>query len=316
MKILLQQKSGLGNQLFQYAAALYFAQLYTAELEIIQEPLELAVSYGHPRSFLLTKFSITAPVRHRSSRDRLFCSTAAHKRTIVEFARRITGTQVYKPHFETDWLFLSSLPVDSQTRTIYLNGYFQAYQYPTSVDQDLRKHLTLRNAPTGRNAETLGQIQQCEYPVSIHVRRGDYTTIYGGRDVLPLSYYQNSIQRIRQSIPSPTFFVFSDDIAFCKENLPSSENYVFVDHNGETEAHEDLRLMSACRHHIIANSTFSWWGAWLNPNSDKLVLTPDRWLDPNVPSPDLLPPTWHRIPTEGHVTSIQSAFSADNLTRT
>ncbi len=99
---------------------------------------------------------------------------------------------------------------------------------------------------------------------------------------------------------NPTFFVFSDDIAFCRENLPASEDYVFVDHNGETEAHEDLRLMSVLPG-ITSSRTaaFSWWGAWLNPNSDKIVLTPDRWLDPNVPSPDLLPPSWQRIPTEG-----------------
>jgi len=316
MKILLRQKSGLGNQLFQYAAGLYFAQRYAAELEIIQEPKELAVSYGHPRPFLLTKFSITAPVRHHGRRDRLFCSTAVHKRPLAHFARRIARTQVYRPHFETDWLFLSSLPVVSQTKAIYLDGYFQAHQYPTTVEPNLREHLALRDVPTGRNAEMLRQIQQCEFPVSIHVRRGDYTTIYGGRDALPMSYYQNSIQRIRQSISRPTFFVFSDDIAFCKENLPPSKNYVFVDHNDETEAHEDLRLMSSCRHHIIANSTFSWWGAWLNPNSDKLVLVPDRWLDPNVPCPNLLPPTWHRIPTEYQTDGIQSDPSADDLTRT
>jgi hypothetical protein len=121
-----------------------------------------------------------------------------------------------------------------------------------------------------------------------------------------MTYYANSIRQIYRSIRHPTFFVFSDDIPFCKEHLPTDENYVFVDHNGETEAHEDLRLMSSCRHHIIANSTFSWWGAWLNPNPAKLVLAPDRWLDPKVPHSDLFPPAWHRVSVEDRIQSENS----------
>jgi hypothetical protein len=306
MKILLRQKSGLGNQLFQYAAGLYFAERYAAELEIIQESQELAVSYGHPRPFLLTKFSITTPVRQRSGWDRLLCSTAKWKLPFANFARDITGTQIYKPRFESDWIFLSTLPITSKTRSIYLDGYFQTHQYPGIVEERLRDELTLRNAPAGANAEVLNQIQSCESSVSLHVRRGDYTTIYSGRDVLPMTYYANSIRQIYRSIRHPTFFVFSDDIPFCKEHLPTDENYVFVDHNGETEAHEDLRLMSSCRHHIIANSTFSWWGAWLNPNPAKLVLAPDRWLDPKVPHSDLFPPAWHRVSVEDRIQSENS----------
>lgn len=297
MKILLRQKSGLGNQLFQYAAGLHFAQHYAAELEIIQEPQELAVSYGHPRLFLLTKFSITAPVRQRSRWDRLLCSTAAHKRPLAELARRITGSLAYKPHFETDWTFLPTLPVSATTRAIYVDGYFQSYKYADAIEDQLRRELTLRDAPACKNVEALDQIQSCELPVSLHVRRGDYTSVYGGRNALPMSYYKNAILRMRELVRHPVFFVFSDDIDFCREHLPAGEEYVFVDHNDQMEAQEDLRLMSSCRHHIIANSSFSWWGAWLNPNA-KIVLAPDRWLDPNVPCPDLIPPLWQRIATE------------------
>jgi hypothetical protein len=316
MKILLRQKSGLGNQLFQYAAAMYFAERYAAELEILQEPQELAVSHGHPRPFLLSKFSITAPVRQRNRWDRLLCSTAAHKQPLANLARHITGTETYKPHFETDWSFLPTLPVSSKTRAIYLDGYFQVYTYAETIEQQLRKELILHDAPAGRNAEVVDQIRSCESPVSVHVRRGDYTTIYGGRDALPMTYYENSIRRIRQLTPSPVFFVFSDDVAFCREHLPAGEDYIFIDHNAQRDAHEDLRLMSSCRHHIIANSSFSWWGAWLNPNPDKFVLAPDRWLDPTVPCPDLIPPRWQRIATGTLVVSTENKSSADRLTRT
>jgi hypothetical protein len=295
MKILLQQKSGLGNQLFQYAAGLYFAGRHAATLEIIRESEERAVSFGHPRPFLLSKFCITAPVRQRSGWDRLLCSTASYKRFVAVPARSISRTHLYKPDFRTDWLFVPELPVAS-AKKIYIDGYFQAHQYAQSNESRLRSELTLRDAPAGKNLETSKQIRACQSSVSLHVRRGDYTKIYGGRDALPVTYYQNAIETMREHAGNPTFFVFSDDIAFCRENLPAGPRYIFVDHNSQTEAHEDLRLMSSCQHHIMANSSFSWWGAWLNPNPDKIVLVPDRWLDPNVAHTDLLPPSWQRIP--------------------
>lgn len=315
MKILLQQKSGLGNQLFQYAAGLYFAQRHNATLEIIRESEERAVSFGHPRPFLLSKFRITAPVRQRSGWDRTLCSTASYKQPVSLPARLLSSTHLYKPDFHTDWLFVPELPVTSSTKNIYVDGYFQAHQYAKTVEKQLRSELTLRDAPAGKNFDALNQIRASEFPVSLHVRRGDYTAIYGGRDALPVAYYQNAIEAMLEYAFDPTFFVFSDDIAFCRENLPAGPRYIFVDHNGQADAHEDLRLMSSCRHHIMANSSFSWWGAWLNPNPDKVVLVPDRWLDPNVPHTDLLPPSWKRIATTSPDSSLSST-SEDSLIRT
>ena len=295
MKILLRQKSGLGNQLFQYAAGLYFARKYGATLEVIREPEERASSFGHPRPFLLPKFCITSTTRERNGRDRLLCSTAGYKSPLAKTARLLTGTRIHKPRFESDWVYVPELPVTSSTKNIYLDGYFQAHQYAAGVEQHLRSELNLCQAPGGRNLAIFQQIQESNEPISLHVRRGDYTKIYGGRDALPMAYYENAIEAVGGFCIDPTFFVFSDDIAFSRENLPRGPRYVFVDHNHEAEAHEDLRLMSSCRHHIIANSSFSWWGAWLNPNADKIVISPDRWLDPNVPHPDLIPPSWQRI---------------------
>jgi hypothetical protein len=263
---------------------------------VIREPEERAVSFGHPRPFLLPKFCITTTTRERNDRDLLLCSTAGYKSPLAKTARLLTGTRLHKPDFHTDWIFLPELPVTPSTKNIYLDGYFQAHQYSATIEQQLRSELTLCQAPTGRNLQTFDQINSSTSPVSLHVRRGDYTTIYGGRDALPVSYYENAIAAIHESVADPTFFVFSDDIVFCRQNLPAGPRYIFVDHNAQTEAHEDLRLMSSCHHHIIANSSFSWWGAWLNPSPDKIVLTPDRWLDPKVPHTDLLPPSWRRIP--------------------
>jgi hypothetical protein len=94
---------------------------------------------------------------------------------------------------------------------------------------------------------------------------------------------------------NPTYFVFSDEIDSARECLPKLERMVFVNHNSEDAAHEDLRLMSGCRHHIIANSSFSWWGAWLNPHTDKIVYYPNRWFHLNPTLPDLIPPAWRSI---------------------
>jgi hypothetical protein len=298
MRILLRQKSGLGNQLFQYAAGLYFAKRYSGTLEILREPEERAVSFGQPRPFLLSKFSISAAVRSFSAVDLLLCSNAWAKRPVAGAARWVTRTGLYSPPFETDWIHIKELPVEPGMKRVYLNGYFQAHQYAAAVEDQLRRELVLREAASGKNLEVLDRIQSCDAPVSLHVRRGDYTKIYGGRDALPMTYYHNAIKAVHEEIADPTFFVFSDDIEYCRENLPKGERYVFVDHNGQADAHEDLRLMAACRHNVMANSTFSWWGAWLNANTDKRVIVPNRWLDSEIPHPHLLPSQWRRVEAE------------------
>jgi hypothetical protein len=295
MRLLVRQKGGLGNQLFQYAAGLYFARRYNGSLEVLREPDADASSFGHPRPCQLLKFKVTAPVREVTPLDHLLYSTSLVKAAIAAPARLLLAARSFNPHFSTDWVFQQEIPEADSANRLYLKGFFQAHQYPQAVERQLRAELVLRDPPSLPNVEMLDRIRTSACPVSLHMRRGDYTVIYNGRDALPLSYYGNAIAAVRRVNPDPTFFVFSDDIAFARQNLPASERIVFVDHNGEEAGHEDLRLMAACRHHIIANSTFSWWGAWLNPDPAKQVYAPDRWLDPAVPHPDLIPPEWHRL---------------------
>lgn len=299
MKFLLNQRFGLGNQLFQYAAGLYFAEKYGALLEIIREQEQTAVSHGRPRPFLLGNFRISTPVRQRTFLDRLLRSESRPIAVMAAPVRRLLGAYSHDPHFLIIGDFQPSLPLAAGTRLIYLNGHFQAYQYAQSVEQRLRSELTFREPPSGKNLETLNQIQNCECPVSLHVRRGDYAVFWKGRNLLPMTYYDNAIAAICEIHPRPTFFVFSDDIVDAREHFHKLEHAVFVDHNTEDTAHEDLRLMSACRHHIMANSTFSWWGAWLDPNPEKVVVAPDPWQVTDH-HPDLIPPAWRRIQTLAH----------------
>jgi hypothetical protein len=297
MKILLLLKRGLGNQLFQYAAGLFFARHYGAALEIIREPHHLGVSFGHPRPFLLSDFCISAPVRKLTLWDRLVCSIAPIKKPVAGTARLVSRTAVYRQHFLTDGTFLRELPISRSTRNVYLEGNFQAHRFAQDVDQRIRTEIVFRNPASGHNLETLNQIRAAESSVSLHIRRGDYVVRGEGPQVLSLGYSVRAMQMMTEKLRKPNFFVFSDDIDFARENLPRGKNVIFVDHNDEGHACEDLRLMSACRHNIIANSTFSWWGAWLNSNPGKLVCAPLSWhnINPDVHYPDLIPPTWQRI---------------------
>jgi hypothetical protein len=129
--------------------------------------------------------------------------------------------------------------------------------------------------------------------VSLHIRRGDSTLPWEGKVVLQMEYYSYAISIIKERLADPVFFVFSDDIPYVKKGFLRDVKMVFVEHNDDFAAHEDLRLMSSCDHHIIANSTFSWWGAWLNPRPDKIVVAPRHWFlkDENY-YPNLFPRDW------------------------
>ena len=142
----------------------------------------------------------------------------------------------------------------------------------------LRSAFSFKEAATGKNLEVLNLIRNTANPVSLHVRRGDYALAVEGNIVLPAGYYAKAISLVLERLPDATFYVFSDDIAFAREFLPRSIRSVFVDHNDDFSSHEDLRLMSSCQNHILANSTFSWWGAWLDARTSKVVIAPRHWL--------------------------------------
>ena len=276
MHIYTQPRGGLGNQLFQYAAALYFAQKHNATVEILPIPDDRLTSAGHPRPFLLTEFSLTHPIQPNPLPSTHYLEPAA-----------------------LQWTFHPDLTLPD---LVTLEGHFQAWQYAAAVEPQLRRELTLRRPPTGPNAEALTLIRQTDTPVSIHLRRGDYTLAIEGSAPLPLPYYRNAVQTLLREVPNPTFFVFSDDPAFAQAHLPEAlgllpASMLFLAHNNDNNSHEDLRLMSACHHHIIANSTYSWWGAWLNPRPNRIVLTPQEWMKPSIPHPDVIPSSWLRIPT-------------------
>jgi hypothetical protein len=147
---------------------------------------------------------------------------------------------------------------------------------------------------SGKNADIAEQIGRVN-AVSLHVRRGDYvknpkTTATHG--LCSLDYYHTAIRYIYETVEQPYFFIFSDDMAWVKEHLKIDAPCQYVDHNQGKESFNDMHLMSLCKHHIIANSSFSWWGAWLNSSPEKIVIAPNKWFANQNNIKDLLPNDW------------------------
>lgn len=300
MQMIVRQISGLGNQMFQYAAGRYYAKRYGAQMRMAVDPPRNAMSHGYPRPFLLSNFAITAPAEEISSTDRLVLMPRRWMKPVSIALKRSLGIQVITEKIEQRYTFMQDLPLQKDVQAIYLVGYWQAHRLVDEIADELRMEFSFKEPAQGRNLEILNQIRRSKNPVSLHVRRGDYTLAAEGNIALPIDYYSHAISVFREQLDDPTFFIFSDDISFTKEHLPRGLRAVFVDHNDASSSHEDLRLMASCHHHVIANSTFSWWGAWLNSRADKMVFAPRYWhLKPDSYYPDLLPSNWMLADSDG-----------------
>lgn len=180
----------------------------------------------------------------------------------------------------------------------YIEWFFQSEKYFSDSEDQIRKDFTFMNVPSERNMEVI-KIIQSSNSVSIHVRRWDYVTNPSANSTLGtcnVDYYNNAIEYIQSKIDVPTFFFFSDDIAWVKENIKVENNSYYIDWNSWDQSYEDMRLMTLCKHNIIANSSFSWWWAWLNKNISKIVIAPQRWFnDVNMNDSDVVPEKWIKI---------------------
>ena len=167
------------------------------------------------------------------------------------------------------------------TRRTYSSGYWQSERYFKDIEGVLRRDLTITLPPSAESKEVAERIQNSE-SVGIHVRSYKEISRENAGIFLGRGYYHRAVGSIAERVTDPHFFCFSDDPAWVKENLRISYPMVIVDCNngkGYDGAVEDLWLMSRCSHHIIANSTFGWWGAWLNPSEGKIVvMPPDQYL--------------------------------------
>lgn len=267
---------GLGNQMFQYAVG-------RAVSLVRNVPLRLDISgfanYGlHQWIEFQRIFNCTAEIANEGDVRRILgWQSSARVRGILS-RRSITAFRkkgfIVEPHHHY-WQGIRDVPHDC-----YLMGYWQSEKYFLDVASVIRSHFTFKFPPVNRNADIVDLINQVS-AVSLHVRRGDYannpdTTATHG--LCSLEYYHAAIQYIAERVKQPEFLIFSDDVEWVKDNLKIKFPSHYVDHNHGAESYNDMRLMSLCQHHIIANSSFSWWGAWLNPSTKKIVIAPKRWF--------------------------------------
>lgn len=287
---------GLGNQMFQYAAGRQLSSLHNSQLKLDISMLE-ANGISTPREYELKHLSITAEIATFAEIDSLRRQGESFVLRILSAGSQLVGRKrplpgdYREPHFNYDSNF-SATPDDC-----YLDGYWQSERYFAAVAGEIRKEFTVCDPIEGRNLELAIRIEETE-SVSLHVRRGDFVTnpeTASFHGICGLEYYDHAIKRISDAVNHPEFFVFSDDPNWVQDNLKIPFPTTIITHNGY-HGHEDLRLMSLCRYNIIANSSFSWWGGWLNRNPDKIIVAPSRWFtNPEIDTRDLLPESWLRI---------------------
>lgn len=280
---------GLWNQMFQYALAYSISQKNNEEIFYDgRSVLENRFKWANWtfRDYELNVFWISK----KYSSPSIWESQYIHPK-LYEFFNRLIH---WKHYIKEQWgLFIQEFPKKS-----YLDGWFQSYRYFEWYEQKLLELFEVQTAVNKENQYYLDLIHQNEWSaVSLHVRRGDYVSLSGANKwhgVCSIGYYEAAIDQMIQSVTSPIFFIFSDDITWCRENiiLPEWVRVYYIDHNG-SRWHEDMRLMYSCHHHIIANSSFSWWWAYLWKNPNKIIVAPQKWLETDTSSTqNLIPPSW------------------------
>jgi hypothetical protein len=183
--------------------------------------------------------------------------------------------------------------VERPHQNLYLTGYWQAAGYFADIADTLRKEFDFKVAPDAENTKMIEKIIGCN-SVCVHIRRGDFQyTANGMFRLIEPSYYRAAINIIHERVSQPRFFIFSNDPEWARENLAWCPDAEFVSFNVGKQDHEDLRLMMYCRHFVIPNSTFSWWGAWLGADPEKVVVVPRHWYTRCPPSPrDIILDSW------------------------
>lgn len=271
---------GLGNQMFQFAFYL-FQRKKQYGCWFFDVPKELKY---HHQGFEL---------------DKIFnlCKYYQYHRIILKLLQRIGIKQVVVT--EKSGVYYNEVPLNLNTLeniTLY-KGFWQSEKYFKEIEDEVRDTFKFQRFRLNEKSRFLYELLTNNEKnfVSIHIRRGDYMED-PERQVCTLNYYYLAINYIKQHVKQPNFVVFSDDILWCKEHLMNLHDGVqYVDWNIGKDCWQDMCLMSNCSHHIIANSSFSWWGAWLNRNPRKIVVCPKRW---NVDYPldsDRVPQNWIKL---------------------
>ena len=296
--IITSLNSGLGNQMFQFAAGKSLARHLQTELLLDISWFKNSDKAQTPRSFELMVYPIKDQIAKEEVINQLIRPSShgifnriKHK---INRNRSIHNQWLFiEPHFHfySDF-FKAKAPV-------MLSGYWQSEKYFQLISEEIKSIFSLEIPQYDSNFSWVQLMQTQAQAVAIHVRRGDMVKnpevakIHGSCN---LDYYQRAMSYVESKVEQPSYFVFSDDIAWCKEHLNSKFPIYFVSGNEGDRAYWDIQLMRYCKHNIIANSSFSWWGAWLNNTPNKIVVSPINWFNhSDSDTKDLIPNNWIRI---------------------
>jgi hypothetical protein len=265
--IITKLQGGLANQIFQWAYGRYLSEKYNTPLYL--DTTSYLNQFGiTKREFSLNKFPNLQYQILPSDISNL--SEEPKKSRIQTISDNFNFNEL---NYEEDSHY-------------YLNGYWQSEKYFKEIEDIIRRELQ----PSNESLEKFSKLPIDKNNVSIHIRRTDYVTSNGYHPVQPIEYYQKGLETVSDY---DNIFVFSDDIQWCKDNL-TFNNMIFIEGFDDVE---DIWLMSMCKNNIIANSSFSWWGAWLNSNPNKKVIAPNNWFgnQTNLNTSDIIPDNWIKI---------------------
>jgi hypothetical protein len=280
---------GLGNQMFQYATAKALALRHHVDMKVDVSFINLdSEGVYTQRKYELSIFNTPIQIATANEKEQFFVDNSNKiTRKLKELFPVLT-----KNFYAIEKGIKYNKEFLNYPKNTYLDGFWQSELYFKHFEAIIKNDFSFNQNIVDLNKHLLSKIESCN-SISLHVRRGDYVLNYDANQfhgLCSLEYYNNAIRYIEMKINNIEIFVFSDDINWCKENLRYNFPIHFMDIN---DAHSDLYLMTKCKHNIIANSSFSWWGAWLNTNKEKIVIAPKQWFaDQSVITQDIIPASW------------------------
>lgn len=283
--IIIRIGGGLGNQMFQYAL---YLKLISLHKDVRIDDLHIK-KHGnqHNGLELVDVFGCTY---HEAELFDIYRLSDAQL-TLWDRAKRKILKNRKRTHFiERNYEFHPELLEEDE---IYLEGYWQSYLYFQDIRENILNEFRFKPFEDPENLALMQEIQGSN-AISIHIRRGDYLdpaniNMLGG--ICTKEYYEQAIQYIENKVDNPKWFLFTDDAAWCSQNFPQCK---IVTCNLGKSSYRDMQLMCLCKHNIIANSSFSWWAAWLNINDDKIVIAPKKWKN-SGDIPNICPSEWIRL---------------------
>lgn len=291
MKII-KLKGGLGNQMFQYAYAKLLENMTGEEIRLDYSAFQ-TIKNDAVRVPRLKKFDISIP-EAQSGELKKICmfkhqgNSLSYKYKAWVLLDEFLNRKYYREHTR------AYIPPESLVKYSYFDGYWQSWRYVDPVMDVLEREFT-PNYELSEKTKAAQETMRSQNSVFVGVRKGDYAAEAAHWGSFGTEYYRKAMNYIGERAEHPVFYIFSNDIEWCKKNIDwGNFRIIYREPEQQTSDFEELMLMAACKHSIIINSTYHWWGARLSDKKDKIVVAPKKWFFDNKPI-DIIPPGWVRM---------------------